>query len=159
MYHTRIQLDRKALDLLDAIISQRDNRRQLAVQLANECGYDVWEAISRETTHVPRREFSNSGGSDALNIPIQGLTRQYWAREILGVISRCRALTDILLPLANPVAEDISFEKGLAALSAFFRADIDRVKHHVLNLIHLLNIFTRYLKNSIGLRSAAKSIY
>ncbi|KAF8504263.1 hypothetical protein JB92DRAFT_2967785 [Gautieria morchelliformis] len=125
MYYARIELDRKALDLLDAIVSQTDNRTLLAVQLANDCGYDVWETISKETTRVRRREYSRF---DVQKIPIEGLTRQYWAREIIGVVSRCRAV-NIWLPLSNhgPMAEDISFEEGLAAMSGFFRADIDTV--------------------------------
>ena len=141
MYCARIRLNRRSLDLLDAIVSQTDDRNTLAVQLVNDCGYDVWEAICEEFTRVQYSDIEVPGLD---TVPVAGLTRQYWAREVLCVISRCLAVK-IWLPL-NDGIEDVSFERGLAALSAFFGEDIEEVMRH-------FSSFINYLTSLIDIRS------
>ncbi|KAF8591914.1 hypothetical protein K439DRAFT_613944 [Ramaria rubella] len=126
LYSTRSRIDRKALDLLHAIIiAQPDTRRPLAVELAHDLGYDAWDAISEATTHVQCQEVVEL--SETFSIPTQGLTRQYWAREVLGVISRVRAVNIWLRLSNNQINQDVSFEEALAALSSFFGEDIDKI--------------------------------
>lgn len=161
MFCIRIRLEHKALDILDAIIPYTDKRKSLAVQLVYECGFDVWEAISEETTRVRFRHFPNTESSHGdSSVPVEGLTRQYWAREILGVMSRSRAVGVWLPFLANPMADNVPYEKLLGSFGAFFGEDIESVKHIVLFSfsISLLNVFVRYSKNLVDSRWTAENI-
>ena len=95
----RIQLNRNAIHLLNDI-TQVDNRNHLAIQLANEYGYDVWEACPEEAIRV---QFSNIDDTAYNAVPVAGLTRQYWAREVLGVTACRRAIKIwLLVSLSNP---------------------------------------------------------
>jgi F-box protein 21 len=141
MYAARCRIDRRALDLLDTIIARRDGREFLAVELTKDLGYDAWEAVSQRTSRVRRRAIMDKDTRDMIDVPTEDLTRQYWGHEILGVISRVRAI-DIWKPLTDPFERGVSFEQGLAALSAFFGEDIHKVNHLFLQLsLSLLYLF------------------
>ncbi|KAF8528116.1 hypothetical protein BU17DRAFT_38435 [Hysterangium stoloniferum] len=113
MYNLRNKIDFEILSSLGGIISDTENREALALDVVNRYRYDVWDVLSAEL------EYSGQGTRDPSNvsseldgIPVAGLTRRYWARELLDVFARLHAVNTWL-------RGDASFEKGLACLSSF----------------------------------------
>lgn len=95
-----------------------DNRESMALAIVEEFGLDIWDALKAliESVHV--------GSTSATNPPTQCLTRQYWAKELSTLIARGRSIA-IWAELCSDV--EVSFEKTLAALSAFFGYDVEQV--------------------------------
>jgi len=132
MYIIRSRIDHRADSLLDGIVCQTTGREVLASELVQDMGYDIWDIMSRITEQVQLTTFeilldrSGNVQSDTL-LPVAGLTRKYWARQILDMIARVRGL-NIWRPLGESfVREDVSFEHGLAGFSAFFGQDVERI--------------------------------
>jgi len=96
-------------------------------------GYDIWEIMASQANQVEYSTFmttverSEEIGEEReeIRLPISGLTRQYWAKHVTGMIARFRAL-NIWRRLVDG-SEEVSYEHGLAAFSSFFGEDIDRV--------------------------------
>lgn len=121
MYRIRSELDNKALTLLDAIMDNLDDRESMALVIV-ELGLDVWDALRTVIESVP---FYSSGlMTMAINPPAQNLTRQYWAKELSSLIARSRSIA-IWADLCGDI--EVSFEKTLAALSAFFGYDVEQI--------------------------------
>lgn len=126
MYAIRYQIDRRALGLLDAIIARQNGSRcAVGIELTQDLGYDVWETISDQASQVRHRRLLDR--DIQVDVPTKALTRQYWAREVLGVISRVRAI-NTWKAVAEPLEGEVSFEHALACLSAFFGEDIDKAR-------------------------------
>lgn len=116
MYRIRSERDSKALTLLNSIMDDPNDRESMALAIVDDFGLDIWDALKAiESVHV--------GPASATNPPTQCLTRQYWARELSTLIARGRSIA-IWAELCCNV--EVSFEKTLAALSAFFGYDVEQ---------------------------------
>lgn len=146
MYLIRSRIDHRADSLLDGIVCQTTGREVLASELVHDMGYDIWDIMSLITEQVQLTKFeilldrSGNVQDDTLLLPVTGLTRKYWARQILDMIARARGL-NIWRPLGESfLRDDVSFEHGLAGFSAFFGQDVERARHFILCIYSLLTL-------------------
>jgi F-box protein 21 len=119
MFYDRRRLDYLAVKLLDEIIEKRLGRTSRARKLCS-LSLDVWNALDFETRcAVP--EIFHTHSNARVDVPASyALTRRYWAKKVLGVIARHRAIgLWAHLRLQGP-DDTIAFEELLADLSAFF---------------------------------------
>jgi hypothetical protein len=128
MYTIRRRMDRHANVLLDTVVCQPSKREATATELVRDMGYDIWDNMSLIAEQGRASEVTEDSNVEQIEeiLPKKGLTRKYWARQILNVIARVRAL-NIWLPLANSFEAEVPFEHALAALSGFFGEDVERV--------------------------------
>lgn len=123
MYFQRRKLDRRALTLLDEIREQRIGRHEHARTFAQELSWDVWDALKLESEiPIPAwfRDGPHTVQSDLGTVPQNALPRRFWAKTVMGVISRYHVTKMYARCLSPTEGDSVSFEEGLSGLSAFF---------------------------------------
>ncbi|TDL28333.1 hypothetical protein BD410DRAFT_834451 [Rickenella mellea] len=127
LYAARRRLDRVALKHLDAVIRSRTKRERCehAHLLIVELGYIAWDVLDIEANRpLPKLRQRMQDGLDCEKIrteyPLTDLTRRFWARELLGLISRYYAVERWGLTVHRQSEEEpLSFEESLVGFSAF----------------------------------------
>lgn len=140
LYFQRRVLDRRALELVDAVRLQLNGRHDKANQFVREFSFDVWDALELEAQlplpayFRPEPEKGEAGaepvrmGEEVLEEVPHAVPRRYWARAIMGVIARHHTLQLwVRLYSQEGGDESITFEEALAGLSAFFDQSPKRV--------------------------------
>ncbi|KDQ63273.1 hypothetical protein JAAARDRAFT_694627 [Jaapia argillacea MUCL 33604] len=128
MYFARRRLDRRALRILEGVITDGRSRHDGARELVRDLSFDVWDTLNIEIHRpLPRGfRFGSEGGEDSQeelddHERSQGITRMFWAKTLLGSIARSNAVQEwgrLLHP--QPGAPEVTFEDALTGLSAFF---------------------------------------
>ena len=128
MYYERRRIDKQGMDLLAEIREQRSGRHDRARRFTQELSFDVWDALKEESElmipHWFREELRIEG-----NAAEDALPRQFWARTAMGIITRYQAIKMWTQLLDDP--SSVSFEQGLAGLSAFFDTSLAEVCIHI----------------------------
>ncbi|KAJ7110041.1 YccV-like-domain-containing protein [Mycena epipterygia] len=130
MYAERRRRDKLALQLLDEMVSLREGRYRRAATLAS-MSFDVWDVLEIECSLPVPAMF---GGNTTETPAPYALTRQFWAENILGSISRRFAIMQ-WGRLANRETENsVSFVDAFSSLSCFFGRPPQEMNSHLIAL-------------------------
>ncbi|KAF9041733.1 hypothetical protein BDZ89DRAFT_1009505 [Hymenopellis radicata] len=137
LYGARRRIDRKALNLLDHIVEQRNGQLDHVAALCS-MSFDVWDVLEMEALN---RTFYNDP-SDSSSVAPHAITRRYWARTILDSIARIYAVN--LWDRQQRGDFSVTFVDSFSALSCFsgyspkyisliFENLISRCRQHLLD--------------------------
>ncbi|KAI0095086.1 hypothetical protein BDY19DRAFT_65140 [Irpex rosettiformis] len=124
MYLERRRIDQQALSLLADIRGQRSGRHDRARTFTQELSFDVWDAL-KEESEIPIPQWFQEGIEPEQNPAREALPRRFWAKTVMGIITRYKVLKTWAQLLDDPFA--LTFEQALAGLSAFFDTSIQEV--------------------------------
>lgn len=119
MFIERARLDRAALQLVDHIRTHPEHRDTSSHRLVSEFSWDVWDALELETKVPIPDAFRDPDDTEieAQEAVPHALPRRFWAKAVLGAITRNHAVNTWVRILKKD--EDCTFEDVLNGLSAF----------------------------------------
>ncbi|KII94085.1 hypothetical protein PLICRDRAFT_171762 [Plicaturopsis crispa FD-325 SS-3] len=128
MYVERRRIDKQVLDILDATVEESTGRHDHARKLTQEFAYDAWDSLELESQCRLPDNFRDSDDSEDPvpdeTIAPHAVTRRFWAKAMLGLITRHNAIGvwSNLMPAegASPAQAEVSLEDAFSGLSAFF---------------------------------------
>ena len=94
MYAARRMRDRRALELLERVVSERGERYEASRELVGGIGYDGWDVLEGRKVVIPR-SFVRSGERG------DWYARNYWVNEVswVGCVRRRGRLISLIVDL------------------------------------------------------------
>ena len=120
MFVERAKLDNVARDLLIQLVEDRQNLRRYGAGVAMiEFGMDVWDVLHLESGRPRPNAFRPLDEADDTPHPVHSLTRTFWARSCLEMISRAEAIGIWKDVMTAGKSDARSFERAISSLSCF----------------------------------------
>ena len=140
MYAERRRIDQTAVRCLERLLNSRNDRQTLAASIADS-SMDVWDVLELESNCPVPAPFGKEGEEfEGERIPEHALTRRYWARSLLEVVSRGHAVSKWGAYFLSGTDHDApSFEDALKLMSCFFGVSDSRVRHLVIDSVESTN--------------------